>query len=168
MYLKKVYINKAAQEIMNEHAHSGSPQEVGGFLLGRPFNEVGEHVAWVLDAIQGDCESYRSRVLIKSSTYDRVWNKVEENDLVVIGWYHTHPGFGIFLSTTDINTMGLYYNQMYHVAIVLDPVNEKCGVFGWMSPFDSHSLNKIPTYVFIGPDYKNYSLKYTNSISLNI
>lgn len=40
-----------------------------------------------------------------------------------IGWYHSHPGYGCWLSGIDVNTQMM--NQMYQepwLAIVVDPV----------------------------------------------
>uniref|UniRef100_A0A183CGU9 COP9 signalosome complex subunit 5 n=1 Tax=Globodera pallida TaxID=36090 RepID=A0A183CGU9_GLOPA len=42
---------------------------------------------------------------------------------MVIGWYHSHPGYGCWLSGIDVNTQ--FINQQYQepfVAIVIDPI----------------------------------------------
>ena len=43
----------------------------------------------------------------------------------IVGWYHTHPGFGHFMSHTDIQTQ-LKLQNLYEkmVAIVVDPLKE--------------------------------------------
>jgi proteasome lid subunit RPN8/RPN11 len=48
-----------------------------------------------------------------------------------VGWYHTHPGFGIFLSNMDLFIHRNFFPQKWHIALVLDPVNKKSGYFCW-------------------------------------
>ena len=47
---------------------------------------------------------------------------------MVVGWYHSHPGFGCWLSGTDINTQQSFeqLNQRA-VAVVLDPIQSVKG-----------------------------------------
>lgn len=34
---------------------------------------------------------------------------------MVVGWYHSHPGFGPWLSSVDMNTqMVNYFQSIYH------------------------------------------------------
>ena len=33
---------------------------------------------------------------------------------MVVGWYHSHPGFGCWLSGTDINTQQVLYKVEEH------------------------------------------------------
>ena len=56
----------------------------------------------------------------------------------VVGWYHSHPGFGCWLSSVDVNTQSvlLFYSfdlQMFEkqdercVAVVVDPIQSVKG-----------------------------------------
>jgi len=47
----------------------------------------------------------------------------------VVGWFHSHPGLGVFLSGTDLRTQRSCFSQEWHVAVVLDPVRGERGVF---------------------------------------
>lgn len=41
----------------------------------------------------------------------------------LIGWYHSHPGFGCWLSMTDITTQKSYEGlEPRAVALVIDPI----------------------------------------------
>ena len=45
---------------------------------------------------------------------------IQEN---VVGWYHSHPGFGCWLSIVDITTQGAFERLNHRaVAIVIDPI----------------------------------------------
>ena len=39
---------------------------------------------------------------------------------LVLGWYHTHPGWGLFLSAHDQFIHGNFYGGPHHVALVID------------------------------------------------
>lgn len=42
---------------------------------------------------------------------------------MVVGWYHSHPGFGCWLSNVDINTQQAFEQlNSRAVAVVVDPI----------------------------------------------
>jgi len=87
---------------------------------------------WVLRAVSGDCKSSMGHVVIEPSTYNRVWRELERDEnMVIVGWYHSHPNMGIFLSGTDVRNMKLFHYKPYQIAIVIDPIRNDIGVFGW-------------------------------------
>lgn len=47
----------------------------------------------------------------------------------IVGWYHSHPNFGIFLSGTDRHTHQTYFSRPWHIALVVDPKRSVEGVF---------------------------------------
>lgn len=49
---------------------------------------------------------------------------------MVVGWYHSHPGFGCWLSNVDINTQQAFEQlNSRAVAVVVDPIQSvKVGV----------------------------------------
>ncbi|MGQ9897755.1 MAG: Mov34/MPN/PAD-1 family protein [Acidobacteriota bacterium] len=54
---------------------------------------------------------------------------VAEADLRIVGWYHTHPGFGVFMSGTDQDTQQQVFGMPWQVAVVYDPLNGEYGLF---------------------------------------
>jgi len=61
--------------------------------------------------------------------------------------------------------MKLYYNRPYNIAVVLDPINNECGAFGWKDPSSDDELGIIPSSVFIGENHCRYFRNLTNSKS---
>jgi len=53
---------------------------------------------------------------------------VQRRGLLKVGWFHTHPGHGIFMSAVDRENHSLY-RKPWHVALVLDPVRQSAGFF---------------------------------------
>jgi 26S proteasome regulatory subunit N11 len=116
-----------------EHADSALPNETGGFLLGHT-------------AFDPDCRSWYNwideAVRINPEEADPVhftftWKDVdavrahrEREGKSLIGWYHTHPGLGIFLSETDLQkTHKQLFNELFQVALVYDPISGRAGYF---------------------------------------
>ena len=66
---------------------------------------------------------------------DRVRNYRESQGKALIGWYHTHPDFGVFLSETDLSkTHRILFAEPFQVALVYDPVRGRAGYFFWEGP----------------------------------
>jgi proteasome lid subunit RPN8/RPN11 len=49
----------------------------------------------------------------------------------IIGWYHTHPDFGIFLSGMDEFIHTSFFDLPWQIAFVYDPVRREEGMFAW-------------------------------------
>jgi hypothetical protein len=52
-------------------------------------------------------------------------------DARIVGWYHSHPDFGIFLSERDAFIQEHFFSGPGQVAYVIDPVRDLEGVFAW-------------------------------------
>jgi nucleoid-associated protein YgaU len=67
----------------------------------------------------------------------KVWETllpVVDNDypsMRIVGWYHTHPGFGLFLSEQDQFSHRSFFSDPRMVALVVDPKAGEAGWFGY-------------------------------------
>jgi proteasome lid subunit RPN8/RPN11 len=43
----------------------------------------------------------------------------------IIGWIHTHPDYGIFLSENDMFIQNNYFKDINQVAYVIDPIQKE-------------------------------------------
>jgi len=56
---------------------------------------------------------------------------------MVVGWYHSHPGFGCWLSGVDINTQQSFEQLSNRaVAVVVDPIQSVKGKVNFMVFFE--------------------------------
>ena len=51
----------------------------------------------------------------------------------IVGWIHTHPNFGIFLSEYDKFIQQNFFNEDYQVAYVIDPIQNVEGFYFWIN-----------------------------------
>ena len=133
-----VLIDEPALRASQAHALSSLNREVAGFLIGpRPEKQPdGRYVVHVIDTIvakhtvmQGASVTYTPESW--RNAHDTLAERYPDETAVMVGWYHTHPGFGIFLSGMDLFIHQTFYTQIWHVAFVLDPRARTSGFFGW-------------------------------------
>jgi hypothetical protein len=49
----------------------------------------------------------------------------------MVGWYHTHPSWGVFLSSLDMFICQNFFNRPLDLALVIDPCRQDRGFFQW-------------------------------------
>ena len=49
----------------------------------------------------------------------------------IVGWQHTHPNYGVFLSNYDLFIQENFFNMPFQVAYVIDPIQNIRGFFQW-------------------------------------
>ena len=57
----------------------------------------------------------------------------------IVGWYHSHPGFGIFLSEHDRFIHRHFFGEPGQIALVIDPLAHVEGLFAWVG----HELTMV-------------------------
>jgi len=120
---------------IHDHASDALPNETGGFLLGRVGFDV-HRSAWHVEIDEMlPVQPLTQNPVHFSFTWrdvDRARNQREATGKALVGWYHTHPGLGIFLSETDLGkTHRVLFNEPFQVALVYDPVRRRGGYFFW-------------------------------------
>ncbi len=130
---EQVVIELKALRAMAQHAMSERDLEVGGILLGIPWkNDNGERGVWIRESLLAS--HHRNSAASFTFTHDS-WSELHAEwqryhpELSLVGWYHTHPGWGVFLSPQDRFICEHFFSQWYHVAIVLDPRCMHWGMF---------------------------------------
>ena len=106
-----------------KHALMNLDREVAGLLVGKYLKK--QDVLEVWDAITGDQKSTSAFVYLQEETMAATaeWLMRERPGLYIVGWYHTHPGFDVFLSSIDIETQKRYQMMFPKaIAMVVDPV----------------------------------------------
>ena len=127
-----VFVDANAREHLDREAQADTSREHGGILLGEVFTDEAEgHYVVVREVVAAqDTLGSAVHLQFQEESWKPVWKRLEEQGhLNVVGWYHTHPGLGVFLSSTDIRTQRLYFSHAWQLAIVLDPVRNEIGYF---------------------------------------
>ena len=128
-----VYLSKSGEEKIRSHAEGEVSRrlEVMGFLLGEACIWKGKPYSIIRDAVTTELRSSSSKVRFDPLAFPRLFHGLDDSgfDYVLIGWYHSHPGHTCFLSGTDLETQRSIFNQPYHIALVIDPINKDVRTF---------------------------------------
>ena len=114
------------------HVFSNADREVGGVLVGQtsPEHSVPRVTAAIAAASAGE---QRTTLTFTQDTWEHVHRVLERDHpgQQIVGWYHSHPGFGIFLSDDDMFIHRNFFSGASQIALVVDPLKGYEGVFGW-------------------------------------
>lgn len=104
----------------------GAVPEVGGFLMGR-FSEKNSALQVLIEKFVAFVPEYNDVFKIEIGTktiVDELGDAQDKNpQLEVIGWFHTHPGHGLFLSTSDLSVQR-HFPKDYQVAMEIDSLTK--------------------------------------------
>lgn len=123
-FFRRARIAAIALIKMVTHARSGGAIEVMGLMQGK-ITGAGDII--VMDAFALPVEGTETRVNAGAEAYEYMIQYDESSKKVsrpenVVGWYHSHPGYGCWLSGIDVGTQK--ENQLYQdpfLAVVIDP-----------------------------------------------
>ena len=78
-------------------------------------------------------EAKRASLTFTHETWQYIYEVMEQRypGQKIVGWFHTHPGFGVFLSGHDMFIQKHFFDQPWQVAYVIDPVAQSRGFFRW-------------------------------------
>lgn len=125
---EKVHISSLSLLKMLKHGRAGVPMEVMGLMLGEFVDEYTVNCVDVFAMPQSgtgvDVEAVDP--VFQTEMLDML--KQTGRPEMVVGWYHSHPGFGCWLSGTDINTQQSFEAlNSRAVAVVVDPIQSVKG-----------------------------------------
>ena len=129
-----VFLTQDAYHQVVVHASTDLEYEVGGVLVGK----------WCMDS-----ETTRQYIVVTASLparftqqgsvfltftqdslvdiHTRIDEKYRED--AIVGWFHTHPRMGVFLSQYDNWLHNHFFPEPWQVALVIEPVTEVGGFF---------------------------------------
>ncbi len=130
----RLHMSPDVRRGIEQHAKADVSVEICGVLVGQwgqdddgPYVNVTNYVR---------CENAASKMAEVTFTHES-WAQINKemdskfaNDRIV-GWYHSHPDFGIFLSERDCFIQEHFFSGAGQVAYVIDPVRDLEGVFAW-------------------------------------
>ena len=134
----KIFFAQSAYQKCIEHTESDIDHEVGGVLIGearvdpmcpRPYIVIQD----ILPALYTD--SSQTHVTFTQNTLVHLNRELEEHfpGKRIVGWYHTHPRLGVFLSSHDTWLHRNFFSDPTHVALVVDPYYRHAGFFCWQT-----------------------------------
>jgi len=128
------------------YAHiSPSISERGGLLLGIPWHDdANTDVLRIVDVVESVAAEQSSGTPVSLSMGPQVWSAARERcnasggELMVVGWYHSHPGLTAFFSGTDRRTQAAFFRESWHLGLCVDPASDD---EAWFRGADSEAVS---------------------------
>ena len=130
----KIYIRQGVFKSLEKFAKSDISKELGSILLGDYVEYSGKIHIIISDYVEAKyTDASASTLTFTHETWDYV-HKTHESDYPdkkILGWQHTHPGHGIFMSNYDMFIQENFFNLPFQIAYVIDPKQNLRSFFQW-------------------------------------
>lgn len=134
----KIKVWEEALKKAREHAQAHPHREVGGVCIGKwAWGKKSKRwIVEITDTLIAEHTVNRGASITFTPDTWSVANRIIDRDYAgseecMVGWYHTHPGYGIFLSSHDLFVHEHFFTQPWHIALVIDPLRNQEGFFVW-------------------------------------
>jgi proteasome lid subunit RPN8/RPN11 len=121
----RIAVDKKAYAEIIGHAVVEPDVEVCGVLVGRLDQDAHGSFVRVDAVIRGEAAKEQgAAVTFTHDTWNHIHGEMDRRfkDDQIVGWYHTHGGFGVFLSDMDVFVHDNFFPEPHHVAYVYDPL----------------------------------------------
>lgn len=132
---KNIYILQSVYKEIHKFTQNKTTNESGGMLVGTILEEFGKTNIIISGFVEAKyCEATPTTLKFTHETWEYVHKEIEKKhpEKKIVGWIHTHPDFGIFLSEYDKFIHQNFFNEDYQVAYVVDPIQKIEGFYFWI------------------------------------
>ncbi len=141
----QIYIKQDVYKRIEKFAKEEMSKEVGSILIGDYVDEKDRKTVIISNYIEAKyTDASASTLTFTHETWDYVYKEKDKKyaDKKIVGWQHTHPGYGIFLSNYDIFIQENFFNLPWQIAYVVDPIADTRGFFEWKND----KVSKMPGF----------------------
>lgn len=133
---KNIYILQKTYKDIHKFTQNKTTNESGGMLIGYVIEEFGKTNIVINGFVEAKhCEATPTTLKFTHETWDYVHAEMDKKypGGKIVGWIHTHPDFGIFLSEYDKFIHENFFNEEYQIAYVVDPIQNIEGFYFWIN-----------------------------------
>jgi len=144
-----VSVDATVHHQIEQFASRDRQAECIGLLLGSVDVEDRKRVARITALAPGlGAGESRTCVRVTLDAWAAMLGKRDRDhaNLRVLGWMHTHAGWGVFMSDSDVFAHEHFFPHPNMVAYVLDPTTGHDSFFGWKDG----RISYLPTYALVG------------------
>lgn len=133
---KNIYIQQKVYKNIHSFTTDKTINESGGILVGDVIEEFGKLNITVSGFVEARyCEATPTTLKFTHKTWEYFHKEIDKNyqGKKIVGWIHTHPDFGIFLSEYDKFIQQNFFKEPFQIAYVIDPIQSKEGLYIWIN-----------------------------------
>lgn len=133
-----IFVHEKVLDGILDFSDADLQREIGGFLIGNLYQDDQNksklryvEIEHFLPAV--DVKSHSASLTFTHDTWSRANNEVHSrfSDKRIVGWHHTHPGLGVFLSAYDLFIHKNFFGSPWQIAMVVDPKQQEFAFFQW-------------------------------------
>lgn len=131
---KNIYISQKTYKEIHRFSENKTENECGGMLIGTVIEEFGKTNIVIHGFIEAKhSEGTPTTLKFTHETWEYVHAELAAKypEMKIVGWIHTHPNFGIFLSEYDKFIQNNFFNDENQIAFVVDPIQKTEGFYFW-------------------------------------
>ncbi len=142
---------KILQQI-RKHSELYLSHEMGGLLIGEIWENHGVTYVTIKESLRSQVQGTYATLSFTIET----WIELEQQRETLfpqykkVGWYHSHLGYGVFLSPLDKFLHQSAFSLPWHIALVYDPILSEFGFFRW------HEGELIPAPFYLTSDNETF------------
>lgn len=132
---KNIYISQPVYKQIRKFTGDKTVNESGGVLVGSIMEAFGKTNILISGFVEAKfCEATPTTLKFTHETWEYVHKEIEKKHpgKKIVGWIHTHPNFGIFLSEYDKFIHENFFHEEYQTAYVIDPIQQTEGFYFWI------------------------------------
>lgn len=132
----RIVLEKDAHDAVAAHGATDRESELCGVLVGDLYQDADGPFLLITDIVRArDARQESTQVTFTHSAWEHINKEMDDKhaDKRIVGWYHMHPGFGVFLSEVDLFAHKNFFNAPWQVSLVMDQKARKVGLFYWQN-----------------------------------
>ena len=138
-----IAIHPDAEKVMNEDAEHAFPDECCGFMYGADNGDGTRTVSVALPVHNASSENKKRRFEISPRDYLKAEQYALENDLQLLGVYHSHPDHPAIPSEHDRVAAQPWFSYIIISVLKGTVSNTRCWVLNDESQFDEEQINSF-------------------------
>jgi proteasome lid subunit RPN8/RPN11 len=143
----RIFVRRNVVDAILAEGKAAGANEIGAMLVGRPFeDEAGPYLVIDGHIPARHTSAGAAHVTFTAETWTHALEEREKHfpESMMVGWAHTHPSYGVFLSGHDVFIHRSFFDTPWLVAYVVDPQSGADGFFAWkdgeIRPVEKHYL----------------------------
>lgn len=163
----RIHVSTRLLEEIETHSYSEVDFEVGGMLFGEATSKKTEITGFV-PALRASKEQVS--ITFTHEVWEEILKVGQEKypDCKIVGWYHTHPSFGVFMSDYDKFIQANFFASPGQVGLVIDPIAGEMGWFATGTKGSIRELGREPTSKGPSENLKTFQREERSARRLNI
>ncbi len=149
----RIAFTRAAFAEITAHAKESTDKEVCGVLVSEICEDERGRYPYAQAAVRGSSVKQGSQhVTYTQETWNAIYKEIDEKyaKMTIVGWYHSHPGFGVQFSDMDKFIQNNFFGGGEQFGFVTDPLGGENAIIA----NGPNGIENVPRFWVDGREHK--------------